>query len=66
MKIAIKVGNVEIEYSEPMRETQYPKIISKDSYENITKSERMFQVISDIAHTASEIYEKQFTQIQSS
>ncbi len=55
MKLYVKVGRVELEYSESTDCGNYPKVTSKDSYENGTKSDRLLEFIKEMADKAAEI-----------
>lgn len=56
MKIRIKVGNVEIEYSEPTTETDYQKIVSKDGIGEKLKHEVLLEEVEQMADKEAEIY----------
>lgn len=57
MLIKVKVGKVEIEYSEPTCETDYPKCTSKDKFDGLgTKHDALLKTIGDMADKAAEIH----------
>ena len=60
MLIRVKVGKVEIEYSEPTGETDYPKCTSRDKTEAIkgadTKHDALLKTIKEMADKAAEIH----------
>ena len=57
MLIKIKVGKVEIEYSEPTETTDYPKVTSKDKFDELlTKHDVLMKAIKDMADKAAEIH----------
>ncbi len=58
MLIRVKVGKVEIEYSEPTNSTDYPKCTSGDKFQNEgrCKSDALLITIKEIADKAAEIY----------
>jgi hypothetical protein len=59
MKILVKVGKVEIEYSEPTEETIYPKIVSKDTMPNGgTKGDAFIAAIEKLVDKAADTYSK--------
>lgn len=57
MLIKVKVGNVEIEYSEPTDSTNYPKVTSRDEFEGaVTKHDALLKAIKEMADKAAEIH----------
>ena len=60
MLIRVKVGRVELEYSEPTVETDYPKCTSRDKTESIsgaaTKHDALLKTIKEMADKAAEIH----------
>lgn len=59
MEIRIKVGDVEFEYIEETNPTDYPKITSRDRYEeHSTKHDALMKAITQIADKVAEIDSK--------
>jgi len=60
MLIRVKVDTVEIEYSEPTNETDFPKCTSRDRAKEIngcdTKHDALLKTISHMADKANEIH----------
>jgi hypothetical protein len=60
MLIRVKVGDVEIEYSEPTKETDYPKCLSRDKTPEIegcpTKHDAFIKTVGFMADKAAKIY----------
>ena len=59
MMIRVKAGSSEIEYSEPTKETDYPKCISRDKTPDIadcdTKHDALLKTIAFMADKVAEI-----------
>ena len=52
MKIRIKVHNVEIELHDADSYVGYPRVVSTDNFKNITKSERLVEVVKELMQEA--------------
>ena len=64
MKIRVKIGEVEIEYSEPTETTSYPKCTSTDKTDKIeganTKHDALLKTIKEMAETAVSLHEQMY------
>jgi hypothetical protein len=59
MQIKVKVGKVEIEFTEETPATDYPRIVSKDKYVGEkTKADQMLIAIKEIADKAAQIHKE--------
>lgn len=57
MLIKVKVGKVELEYSEPTETTNYPKVTSKDKFDGLsTKHDALMKAIKEMADKAAELH----------
>lgn len=56
MKLRIKVHNIEIEFKDSDSENGYPRIVTTDKYKDITKSERLVEVIKELTQEAVKAY----------
>lgn len=49
LQIKIRIGNSELEYSEPFRDNGYPRIVTPDKYsDGKSKSDRLVEVIKEM------------------
>lgn len=49
MKITVRIGDVEVVVHEPTEDTQYPRMTTKDAYnEEATKSDRFLQFVGEV------------------
>ena len=64
MRIRVKVGDVEITYSEPTKETDYPKITSSDKTTGVsgrnTRHELVLKSIEAVADKAAQIHKEMY------
>lgn len=55
IKIRVKIQDVEIEVIDSSV-SEYPRIVSTDKYKDITKSDRMIEVIKEISSEAIRVF----------
>ncbi len=60
MKIRIRIDRVEIELHDADSSIGYPRIVSTDPYKNITKSERLIDVVKELTNEAVKAYNETF------
>jgi hypothetical protein len=60
MKIRVKIDSIEIELHDADSHTGYPRIVSTDPYKNITKSERLIEVVKELTNEAVKVYNETF------
>ena len=58
MKIRIKVHQIEIELHDADSASGYPRIVSTDKFNGITKSERLVEVVKELTREAVKAYKE--------